>query len=287
MKDNNVQTLQRGVTAFISVYNEEKRIAYTLQSLSWCDEVILQDKYSEDRTVEIAGKYSNVRIFYCDNSDSFSSSEYDIFFNNCRFSYSIFVTASDVIHPALAHKIRELVHDNSFDYDVIDVPYKPYFLGICEKYSPWYQEYTSKVFKTSCLSAKEGEVHKALDVNAKSHYKIELPNKEEAYYHLTHQDADSIMERNLRYWRGERYSKEPISVTSTWVFKKTIRYFLLNSAFFKGKAAIALVFSYLSYYMMSYVYRWDYNYSQTDKTYKEIRKKIDDCWKQNSKSADI
>jgi glycosyltransferase involved in cell wall biosynthesis len=279
--------LNIGVSALVAVYNEEKRISSTLQSLQWCDEVIVLDKYSNDRTVDIARTFPNVRILYQKNTAAYTSSEFDVYLEACKYKYSIIATASDVIHPALAYKIKELVHDNSFDYDVIDVPYRPYFLGICEKYSPWYKEYTSKVFKTSCLSVKEGEVHKALDVNAKSHYKIELPNKEEAYYHLTHQDADSIMERNLRYWRGERYSKEPISDTSTWVFKKTIRYFLLNSVFFKGKAAIALVFSYLSYYMMSYVYRWDYNYSQTDKTYKEIRKKIDDCWEQNSKSANI
>lgn len=274
----NDMSLNIGISALLAVYNEEQRISSTLQSLQWCDEVIVLDKYSNDRTVDIAKTFSNVRILYQKNTAAYTSSEFDVYLEACKYKYSIITTASDIIHPALAYKIRELVHDNSFDYDAIDVPYRPYFLGICEKYSPWYKEFTSKVFKTSCLSVKEGEVHKALDVNAKSHYRIELLNKDEAYYHLTHQDADSIMERNLRYWRGERFSKEPLEETSTWVIKKIIRYFILNCVFLKGKAAIALVFSYLSYYMMSYVYRWDYQYSKTEETYKGIRAAIDKLW---------
>lgn len=277
--------MKRGISVFLAVYNEEQRITHTLNSLQWCDEVILLDKKSEDKTVEIARKYPNVKIFFCDNVAAFSSeSEYNVFFNACQYEYSMFVTASDVIHPALAYKIKELISDDSFDYDVIEIPYRPYFLGIYEKYSPWYAEYTDRVFKTSCLSVNAGEVHKALSVKGKTHYRIEMPNKDEAYYHLTHQDADSIMERNLRYWRGERFSKEPLSVTSTWVVKKTIRYFILNCVFLKGKAAVALAFSYLSYYMMSYVYRWDYQESKTDETYKRLRQMIDDCWKQKMQS---
>ena len=143
----------------------------------------------------------------------------------------------------------------------------------------WYQEFTSKIFKFSTLSLNKGEVHKALSVKSSSIYRIKLKNYDEAYYHLSRENADSMLERYLRYWRGERFSSEPLSVTSTWVIKKTIRYFLLNSIFFKGKAAIALAFSYLGYHMISYVYRWDYKYANADKIYSNIRENISNIWK--------
>jgi len=271
--------MNKGISVFLSVYNEENRIYYTLQSLLWCDEVIVQDKHSSDRTVEIAKSFPNVRVFQIDNSDFFSASENNIFFENCRYQYSMFVTASDIIHPALAYEIKRLVHDDSFTYEVIEVPYRSYVLGVCEKYSPWYQEFTSKIFKFSTLSLNKGEVHKALSVKSSSIYRIKLKNYDEAYYHLSRENADSMLERYLRYWRGERFSSEPLSVTSTWVIKKTIRYFLLNSIFFKGKAAIALAFSYLGYHMISYVYRWDYKYANADKIYSNIRENISNIWK--------
>jgi len=274
----NKSFLVPGISAMLAVFNEEKRIRYTLQSLAWCDEVIVIDKKSSDRTVQIARTFSNTKVFSQENTAAYSSVEFDVFLSVCKYKYTMVITASDVIHPALAYKIKDLITRKTFDYDVIEVPYRPYFLGICEKYSPWYTEYAERVFKTSCLSVNAGEVHKALNVKGSSHYRIEMPNKDEAYYHLTHQNADSIMERNLRYWRGERFSKEPLEETSIWVIKKTIRYFILNCVFLKGKAAIALAFSYLSYYMMSYVYRWDYQYSKTEETYKEIRAAIDKSW---------
>ena len=270
--------LKIGISAFLPVYNEESRISHTLQSLVWCDEVILIDKESSDKTVNIANNFPNVKIVYQKNTEAYTSSEFDIYLDNCRYKYSILVTASDIIHPVLAKRIKELVMTEFFDYDVIEVPYKPYFLGICEPYSPWFLSYTNKVFKTSCISVNKGEVHKALNLIARSKYRIETEFSDEAYYHLTHQNADSIMERNLRYWRGERNSNESLSNISNWVIKKTIRYFILNCVFFKGKTAIALAFSYLSYYMMSYVYRWEAKYSHAEKTYKQLKEKINSNW---------
>jgi len=41
------------VSAVIITYNEEQQIERTLSKLHWCDEIIIVDSYSTDRTVEI------------------------------------------------------------------------------------------------------------------------------------------------------------------------------------------------------------------------------------------
>lgn len=48
------------VTAVIITYNEEKIIRKTLSKLDWCDEIVIVDSYSTDRTVAIC------REFGCD-----------------------------------------------------------------------------------------------------------------------------------------------------------------------------------------------------------------------------
>ncbi len=42
------------ISVIALVYNEEKRIRNLLDTLAWSDDVILIDKSSTDRTVEIA-----------------------------------------------------------------------------------------------------------------------------------------------------------------------------------------------------------------------------------------
>jgi hypothetical protein len=51
------------VTGVVTSFNEEHNIADCIESLQWCDEIILVDSYSTDRTPEIAESYDKVRFF--------------------------------------------------------------------------------------------------------------------------------------------------------------------------------------------------------------------------------
>ena len=51
------------VSGVITSFNEEHNIAECIESLLWCDEIILVDSFSTDKTPEIARKYDKVRFF--------------------------------------------------------------------------------------------------------------------------------------------------------------------------------------------------------------------------------
>ncbi|MBK9294668.1 MAG: glycosyltransferase family 2 protein [Oligoflexia bacterium] len=51
--------MQTSISAFVITKNEEKNIQNCLESLKWADEIIVVDAQSEDKTLEIAKKYSN------------------------------------------------------------------------------------------------------------------------------------------------------------------------------------------------------------------------------------
>jgi hypothetical protein len=261
---------KKGITAFVPAYNEEKRIDSTLRTLFWCDEIIVLDKYSRDNTVEIAQKYPNVRIIKFENTKGYSSSEFDVFLENCQTEYMGVYTCSSLMHPALGLKIKELIHRPEFDYDAIEVPYKGYMMGIYESWSPWYSKATLAATKIACISINKGEVHSALNADVKRCYSIKTDNDNESYIRLSHESADSVIDRCRRYWIGEATSPEPLSVPLKIVMRKFIRLLIFKRTFFRGKAGIALAFSFLSYFMISYVYRWDYQFSNTDEKYQKI-----------------
>jgi glycosyltransferase involved in cell wall biosynthesis len=50
------------ISAFVITRNESARIAGTLESLSWVDEIIVADDFSSDATLENCRRH-NVRFF--------------------------------------------------------------------------------------------------------------------------------------------------------------------------------------------------------------------------------
>ena len=51
------------VSGIVTSFNEEHNIAGCIESLLWCDEIVLVDSFSTDRTPEIAATYDTVRLY--------------------------------------------------------------------------------------------------------------------------------------------------------------------------------------------------------------------------------
>ena len=47
------------VSAFIATHNEEVRIRTALESVKWCDEIVVVDDNSTDRTKEVCREYTD------------------------------------------------------------------------------------------------------------------------------------------------------------------------------------------------------------------------------------
>ena len=48
------------VSAIVICYNEETNIRRCLETLKWCDEIVVVDSFSTDRTAEVARGYEGV-----------------------------------------------------------------------------------------------------------------------------------------------------------------------------------------------------------------------------------
>lgn len=51
------------VSGVITSFNEAHNIAECIESLEWCDEIIVVDSFSTDETPEIARRYPKVKFF--------------------------------------------------------------------------------------------------------------------------------------------------------------------------------------------------------------------------------
>ena len=45
------------ITALLPVFNSEKSVRNTLESIKWADEILIVDSFSTDKTLEIANEF--------------------------------------------------------------------------------------------------------------------------------------------------------------------------------------------------------------------------------------
>lgn len=265
------------ISAYLPVYNEENRIRYTLQSLQWCDEIVVIDKSSTDKTVDIC-KGFGATVFIMNNSNSFDISEYN-YLKKCTGDWILLATASDIIDKSLAMEIRKQIETLPEDIGCIEVPFMNYVLGIEDERSPWHVNTRMKIFRNG-NQVINNDVHGALTlINTKSYT---IPNKFGYFSHLTHVSLDMMLDRHTRYWRGEAdmYDKKTLLPALQYVWRSVKYTMRVRKTFLLGWNGIAIMFAYVSYYMFSYLYIWEHRRKITAaQIYQELRDKNSKDWK--------
>jgi glycosyltransferase involved in cell wall biosynthesis len=110
------------LSAIVPTFNEERRIAACLESLSFCDEIVLVDSFSTDRTLEVARRYTE-RVYQ--RAWSGSNDQKDFARRQARGEWVLSIDADEVVTPALAREIRE--HIRAGDAAGYRIPIRTYF----------------------------------------------------------------------------------------------------------------------------------------------------------------
>ncbi|MEO8272558.1 MAG: glycosyltransferase family 2 protein [Chloroflexota bacterium] len=104
------------ISALIHTLNEERRLDYALRSVAWCDEIVVVDMHSDDRTVEIAQErgarvVQHERLGFADPARPFGVAQ-------CTGDWILTIDADELVTPALAAALVEAASS-----DVADVYY--------------------------------------------------------------------------------------------------------------------------------------------------------------------
>ncbi len=101
------------ISAVVLTKNEEKNIIDCLESISFCDEILIVDDYSDDRTEEIAHNYG-ARVIKAELSNDFAKQR-NIGLRNAKNNWVLFVDADERIGKNLADEIIEVVRRGKKD----------------------------------------------------------------------------------------------------------------------------------------------------------------------------
>lgn len=97
------------ISAVVLTKNEEDNIRDCLQGLSWCDEIIIIDDNSTDRTIKIAEK-ANANIYVHPLRGDFSQQR-NYGLDKAKGDWVLFVDADERVTPALWYEVMQ--HTNS------------------------------------------------------------------------------------------------------------------------------------------------------------------------------
>ena len=101
------------ISVVIITKNEEKNIAKCLESIKWCDEIVIIDDNSSDKTLEIAKKYKAI-VYTNPLNNNFSASR-NFGLSKAKNEWVLFVDADEAVSDALAYEISNAVglHDQN------------------------------------------------------------------------------------------------------------------------------------------------------------------------------
>jgi glycosyltransferase involved in cell wall biosynthesis len=180
------------ISAIILTKNSEYLIADCIDSVSFCDEVIVIDDYSTDRTVELA-KHLGASVFPY-SSESFAKRR-NLGLKKAKGKWILYLDVDERVSPELAKGIQEVLERKKDIYAAYRLLRKNFYLGNNE----WpTMEKLERLFKKTKLEEWYGDLHESPRVNG------DIGDLEEGFIkHYTHQDLTSMLNKTIQWSKIE------------------------------------------------------------------------------------
>lgn len=199
--------LKEKISGLIITYNEEKNIREVLECFNFCDEIIVVDSYSTDKTIDIARSFSNVTIVQ--NKFEDYTKQRNLALDLANNDWIFFLDGDERISEKGKQEIIETVNNpNACDAYYI---YRIFFLGQQKvRFSGTQNDKNFRLFRKSKAHYDDlKKVHETLIVNGKIGF---LQNK---LLHYSFENYDRFKEKMIYYGqlkglelsqKGKKYS---------------------------------------------------------------------------------
>ncbi|MEO8512748.1 MAG: glycosyltransferase family 2 protein [Ignavibacteria bacterium] len=134
------------INAVVITYNEAKNIKECLESLNWCDEIIVVDSGSSDNTCEIAREFTNNITI---SGFKPYGEKRNIGIERAQGEWIIWLDADERVSPELKNEIISVINSPVNETDAFMINRKSFFINKFITHSGWYPDYTLRLFKKS------------------------------------------------------------------------------------------------------------------------------------------
>ncbi len=222
----------KDISAIVIAKNGQDLIGDCLDSLNFCDEIIVVDGGSKDKTVEIAEK-KKAKVFIHEMQNFSESRNFGS--DKAEGKWVLYVDVDERITPELATSIkRKIVTDVNSGISAYKILRKNYYLGE----NPWpYIEKLERLFKKDKLKGWQGKLHESPIIEGK------VGELEGFLLHYTHRDLTSMVNKTLEWSKTEaelRFQSNHPKMT-WWRFPRVMITAFLNSYIKQGGYKVGTV----------------------------------------------
>ena len=270
------------ISAIINTRNEERNIRCCLETVKWCDEIIVVDMESEDRTVEIAREYTD-KIFNHPKVAAFDIAK-KFAAEQVTGDWILLIDADEMVPKILSMALKAIAEKN--EVDIVEIPFRHYIMGACVRYGGWGYSSLPRFFRRGKITFTEtihNYMHKAADARV---VRLE-PRDENCIQHFVYRNAAHFVEKLNRYTsvEAQHLFDKGVKFSYYLLFKVSLKDFYWR--FFRGKGyrggvrGFSLCLMMAFYRSLSYIKLWEkyaYSFETVENRYEHIRREIMDAW---------
>lgn len=212
-------TKYSSICAVVLTLNEEAVLARALGSVQWCDEVLVLDSGSSDRTEQITRSFGAKFLQNIQPGEFLITEQRNFALRHplIQSEWVLFLDADEEISSELALLLRSNVSNCSAETTGFELAPRYLFLGKWLKYTQSYPSWHPRIARKSIQSFKGG-VWESFAFE-KGIERIKLPYEHYAYS----KGLDDWLNRHIRYakWEAKRILKVKGTSSSR---KRTLRY---------------------------------------------------------------
>ena len=207
------------ISACVTAGNEEDKIAACLASLEWCDEVVVVDSFSQDKTYEISKQYTSL-VFQHPWEGYIAQKNY--IRSLARYPWILFVDADEVVSDDLRAQIESEFARGADGFVGFRFPRMVHYLGKWIRHGEWYPDIKLRLFRKDRGHSEGQEPHDRVVVDG--------PVKTLAapLYHFTYDNlTDHIhtLNRFSSISAGEKFSRGEKFLWRDLIVRPPFRFF--------------------------------------------------------------
>jgi len=157
------------ISAVISAFNEEKNIERCLRSLSFCDEIILVDNLSSDKTSEIAKKHTK-KIFTQKNNPMLIDLQKNFGFEKATGDWILSIDADEEVSEELAKEIKSVIEKKENKVNGYWIPRQNIIFGKVISNTGWFPDPQLRLFRRGKGKFVKAHVHEHIELDGEAAY---------------------------------------------------------------------------------------------------------------------
>lgn len=236
MEAGQARTLERPrISAVVTTFNEEPNVGDCIASLEWCDEIVVVDSYSTDRTPEIARGCAKVRFLQRPYRGSASQKNWAM--DQTRFEWILIFDADERCTPELQAEITSLLASGP-RAEAYVIKRRAYFMDRVIRYSGWQHDRVVRLVKRGAGRYPNKRVHADMQTRGPA------PVLKSPMLHFMIESFDQYLPRIVKYgfWGAAQGWKTNRNAGLAGVFGRPLwrflRMYVLQFGFLDGMAGL-------------------------------------------------